>query len=287
MTARDRLKVPHDFQSIPGICLACEPEATTTLWPVLHSIARNHTHPTTHLPPQACALVAPCFHRTEANLTVAWNPDHALQWLFTTTPIWPPPDPAGVAISYSMYEPGRTGKHEHPYYPLHHSCHTTEHRTHTLTCGDLNQDTAHILQYIYSYLTQGQPHQGLIATSPGVKHIISKGVGVYAPPNPAAHNPGGPPHHGPRHKRLPAHEPMLPPTTIPGGPTLLHRRLRRIRPHAHHQGGHPRAKPQRGTLPHGPQTGQTTYGASSLGKLGAITKMAIHPRADLPHVVRV
>ena len=85
-----------------------------------------------------------------------------------------PPDPAGVAIRYSMYEPGRTGKNEHPYYPLHHSCHTPEHRTQTLTCHDLNPDTAYILNYIYSYLTQGQPEQGRIALSPQVRHIISK-----------------------------------------------------------------------------------------------------------------
>ena len=73
-----------------------------------------------------------------------------------------------------MYEPGRTGKHEHPYYPLHHSCHTPEHRTQTLTRHDLNPDTAYILHYIYSYLTEGQPEQGLIAMSPQAKHIISK-----------------------------------------------------------------------------------------------------------------
>ena len=147
-------------------CLACDPESPTTPWPVLHLIARHHTHPTTHPPPQAYAWVAPWFHRTDTNPTVAWNPDHATKWLITTTPTWPRPDPAGVAIRYSMYEPGRTGKHEHPYYPLHHSCHTPEHRTQTLTCHDLNPDTAYILHYIHSYLTQGQPEQGLIALSP-------------------------------------------------------------------------------------------------------------------------
>ena len=155
MTARDLPRVPHDSQSMPRTCWACDPEAPTTPWPVLHLIARHHTHPATHLPPQAYAWVAPWFHRTDTNPTVAWNPDHAPKWLFTTTPTWPRPDPAGVAIRYSMYEPGRTGKHEHPYYPLHQSCHTPEHRTQTLTCHDLNPDTAYILHYIYSYLTQG------------------------------------------------------------------------------------------------------------------------------------
>ena len=48
------------------------------------------------------------------------NPDHKNQWLFTTTPTTPRSDPAGVAIRYSMQEPGRTGKQEHPYYPLYH-----------------------------------------------------------------------------------------------------------------------------------------------------------------------
>ena len=182
MTARDLPKVPQDSQSMPRTCWACDPEAPTTPWPVLHLIAHHHTHPTTHLPPQAYAWIAPWFHRTDTNPTVAWNPDHAPKWLFTATPTCPRPDPAGVAIRYSMYEPGRTGKHEHPYYPLHHSCQTPEHRTQTLTCHDLNPDKAYILHYIYSYLTQGQPEQGLIALSPQAKHIISKGIGVYATP---------------------------------------------------------------------------------------------------------
>ena len=173
MTARGLPKVPHNSQSMPRTCWACDPEAPTKLWPILHLIARHHTHPTTHLPPQAYAWVAPRFHHTDTNPTVAWNPDHTPQWLFTTTPTWPRLDPAGVAIRYSMYEPGRTGKHEHPYYPLHHSCHTPEHRTQTVTCRDLNPDTAYILHYIYSYLTQGQPEQGLIALSPQAKHIVS------------------------------------------------------------------------------------------------------------------
>ena len=126
--------------------------------------------------------MAPWFHRANANPTVAWNPDHKPQWLFTTTATWRRSDPAGSAICYSMYEPGRKGKQEHPYYPLHHSCHTPEHRTQTLTCRDLNPDMACILNYIYSYFTEGQPEQGLIAMSPQAKRIISKGMGVYATP---------------------------------------------------------------------------------------------------------
>ena len=150
MTARNLPKVPHDSWSMPRTCWASDTEAPTTPWPVLHLIARHHTHPTTHLPAQAYARVAPWFHRTDANPTVAWNPGQTPPWLFTTTPTWPRPDPAGIAIRYSMYEAGRTGKHEHRYYPLHHSCHTPEHRTQTLTCHDLNPDTAYILHYIYS-----------------------------------------------------------------------------------------------------------------------------------------
>ena len=176
MTAQDLPKVPDNSQSTPRTCWACDPEAPTTPWPVLHLIARHHSHPTAHLPPQAYAWVAPWFHRAEANPTVAWNPDHKPKWLLFKTPTWPRPDPAGVAICYSMYEPGRTGKHEHPYYPLPHSCHTPEHRTQSLTCRDPNPDTAYILHYIYSYLTQGQPEQGLIAMSPHVQRIISEGI---------------------------------------------------------------------------------------------------------------
>ena len=197
ITARDLPKVHHDSQSLPRTCWACDPEAPTTPWPVPHLIAHHHTHPTTHLPPQGYTWVAPWFHRTDINPTVARSPDHTPKWLFTTTPTWPRPDPAGVAIRYSMYEAGGTSKQEHPYYPLQHSCRTPEHRTQTLTCHDLNPDTAYILHYIYSYLTQGQPEQGLIAMSPQAKHIISKGIGVYATPvlqptTPVAHLTTGP-----------------------------------------------------------------------------------------------
>ena len=291
MTARDLPMVPHDSQSMPRTCWACDPEAPTTPWPVLHLIARHHTHPTTHLPPQAYAWVAPWFHRTDTNHTVAWNPDHAPKWLFTTTPTWPRPDQAGVAIRYSMYEQGRTGKHEHPYYPLHHSCHTPEHQTQTLTCHDLNPDTAYILHYIYSYLTQGQPEQGLIALPPQAKHIISKGIGVYATPilqptTPVAHLATG----LAIYAYLPMNQCRLPQpspadrlfftdasgesalTPITGGATLQ----------LTHTGGHYH-------MDH--HTGHTTYGASSHGELGAmgdaITEIAAQLPAHSPHIVRV
>ena len=197
--------VPHDSQHMLRICWACDPNAPTTRRPVLHLISRYHTHLAAHPPPQAYAWLAAWFRNADTNLTVVSNPDHKFQWLFTTTPTWPRPDPAGIAIRYSMHEPGRAGTQEHRNYPLHHSCHTPQHLTQTLTCRDLNPDTANTLHYIYSYLTQGQPEQGLIAMSPrtnrGVHH-----------PHPAVQNAGGPPHHRPRHIRLPAHEPMPPPT---------------------------------------------------------------------------
>ena len=102
MTSQDLLKVPQNSQSMPRTCWACDPDAATTPWPVLHLIARNHTHPTAHLPPQAYPWVAPWFHRTNANPTVAWHPDHKPQLLVTTRPSWPRPDPAGIAIRYSV-----------------------------------------------------------------------------------------------------------------------------------------------------------------------------------------
>ena len=216
---------------------------------------------------------------------MAWNPDHTPQWLFTTTPTWPRPDPAGVAICYSMYEPGRTGKQEHPYYPLHHSCHTPGHRTQTLTC------TCYILHYIYSYLKQGQPEQGLIAMSPQAKHIISKEIGVYATPilqptTPVAHlttvlaiyaylpmNPCRLPQPSPADLLFFSNasgESAL--TPITGGATL---QLIHTGEHYH--------------LDH--HMGHTTYGASSHGELGAmadaIAEIAAHLPAHLPHIVRV
>ena len=77
-----------------------------------------------------------------------------------------------------MHEPGRTGKHEDPYYPLHHSCQPPEHLAETLTCRSLNPDTAYILHHIYSYLKQGQQEQGLLAVPPRAKRIIFKEIGV-------------------------------------------------------------------------------------------------------------
>ena len=206
-------------------------------------------------------------------------------------PTWPRPDPAGVAIRYSMYQPGRTGKHEHSYYPLHHSCHTPEHRTQTLTCHDPNPDTAYILHYIYSYLTQGQPEQGLIAMTPKGKQIISKGIGVYATPvlqptTPVAHltmglaiyaylriNPCRLQQPSPVDRLFftdASGESAL--TPITGGATLQ----------LTHTGGHYH-------MDH--HTGHTTYRASSHGGLGAmadaIAEIAAHLPAHLPHIVRV
>ena len=282
--------VPHDSEHMPRTGRASDPDAPTTPWPILHLMAHHHTHPTAHLPPQAYAWVAMWFHHADTNPTVAWNPDHKPKWLFTTTPTWSRPDPAGIAIRYSMHEPGRTGKHEHSYYPLHHSCHTPEHPTQTLTCRDLNPHTAHILHYIYSYLT-GQPEQGLIAMSPRTKRIISKGIAVYTTPllqptSRVAHLTTG----LAIYAYLPMQRCRLPQpspadlvfftnasgesglTLISGGATL---QLTNTEGH-HHMEHH---------------TGHTTYGAPSHGELGAIAdaivKIAVHLHALLPHVVRV
>ena len=291
MTARDVPRVPHDSQSMPRTCWACDPDAPTTPWPVLHLIARHHTKPTTQLPPQAYAWVAPWFHHTDTNPTVAWNPDHAPKWLFTTTPTWPRPDPAGVPIRYSMYESGRTGKHEHPYYLLHHSCPTPEHRTQTLTCHDPNPDKAYILNYIYSYLTQGQLEQGLIAMSPQAKNIISKGMGVYATP---VLQPTAPVAHLTTGLAIYAYLPMSNPCRLPqpspadrlfftdaSGKSALTPITGGTRVQLTYTGGHYHVDHH---------TGHTTYGASSHGELGAmadaIAEIAAHLPAHLLHIVR-
>ena len=139
----------------------------------------HHTHDTTHLPPQAYTLVAPWFHCTGTNPTVAWDPGHDPQCLSSMTPTWPRPDPTVIAICCGMYESGRTGEDTHAYYLLHHSCHTAELLLQTLTCQRFSPDTAYILRYIYSYLKQIQQGEVFRAVSPRVKHIISEGVGIY------------------------------------------------------------------------------------------------------------
>ena len=62
-----------------------------------------------------------------------------------------------------MYEPGRTGKHEHPYYPLHHSWlgrHTPEdttlfHRRTSCPCLCLQCTRAPVfLFFVFSFFSQ-------------------------------------------------------------------------------------------------------------------------------------
>ena len=156
---------------------------------------------------------------------------------------------------------------------------------------DLNPDTAYIIHYIYSYLTQGQPEQGLIAMSPQAKRIISKGIGVYATPilqptTPVAHLATG----LAIYAYLPMNPCRLPQqsqadrlfftdasgesalTPITGGATL---QLTHTGEHYH--------------MDH--HTGHTTYGASSNGELeamaDAIGEIAAHLPAHLSHIVRV
>ena len=272
MTARDLPQVPHDSESMVRKCWACDPEAPTTPWPVLHLIARHHTHPTTHLPSQAYAWVAPWFKRYDTNPTVAWNPDHAPNWLFTTTPTWPRPDPAegrhllqhvqtrqnGQAraplLSAPPLLPHTGAPNANPQMPRpkpRHSLHPPLHLLlpHKRTAG----------AGTHSHVPPSETHH--LQRNRGVRH-----------PHPAANNLSSPPHHGPRHIRLPAHEPMPPPTTITRGATLQ----------LTHTGGHYH-------MDH--HMGHTTYGASSHGELGAmadaIAEIAAHLPAHVPHIVRV
>ena len=110
-------------------------------------------------------------------------------------------------------------------------------------------------------------------------------------PRLAADNPSGPPHHRPRHIRLPAHEPMPPPATVTGGRFFFtdasgESALTPITGGATLQltltGGHYH-------MDH--HTDHTTYGASSHGELGAmadaIAEIAAHLPAHLRHIVRV
>ena len=293
MTAGDLPRVPNDSESMPRTCWACDPEAPTTPWPVLHLIARHDTHPTRHLPPQAYAWVAPWFHRTDTNPTVAWNPDHAPKWLFTTThrPGPAPTQQGSPSVTASTSQAERASTSTPTICSTTPATHrSTEHKpSHATTY--LNPDTAYILHYIYSYLTQGQPEQGLIAMSPQAKHILSKGRGVYATPilqptTPVAHlatglaiyaylpmNPCRLPQPSPADRLFctdASGESAL--TPITGGATLQ----------LTHTGGHYH-------MDH--HTGHTTYGASYHGELGAmadaIAEIAAHLPAHLPHIVRI
>ena len=224
-------------------------------WLVLHLIARHHTHPTTHLPPQAYAWVAPWFHCNRHQLHGSVEPrPHTQMALHHYTHLAPP-------------RPGR-GRH-----PLQHvqTRQNGQARAPLLSAPSLLPHTG--APNTNPHMSRAKPRHGLHLplhlllphtrtagtgthshVPPSETHHLQRNGGVRHP-RPAVNNPSGPPHHGPRHIRLPAHEPMLPPTTITSGPALLHRRLRRIHPHAHHRGAHPAASPHRGTLPHGPPHG--------------------------------
>ena len=255
MTARDLPRVPHDFQSMPRTCWACDPEAPTTTWPVLHLIARHHTHPTTHLPPQAYAWVAQWFHRTDTNATVAWNPDHAPKWLFTTTPTCPRPRPGR---GRHLLQHVRARQNEQARGPLLSAPpllpHTGAPNTDPQVPRPKPRHSLHSPLHLLLPHTRTARAGTHSPVPPSETHHRQRNRGV-CHPHPAAHNPSSPPRHGPRNIRLPAHEPMPPPKTITGGPALLQGHLRRICPHAHHRGGHPAANPHRGTLPHGPPHG--------------------------------
>ena len=90
-----------------------------------------------------------------------------------------------------------------------------------------------------------------------------------------------------------AYLPMNPcrlPQPSAGERTLLHRRLRQIRPHAHYQGGQPAANQHRGTLPHGPPHGpHHLRGLLPRGTGGHARRhrRTSHRPAHLPHVVWV
>ena len=71
MTPQHLPAVPPDSQQMPRTCWPCDRNAPTTPWPILHVIARNHSHLTAHLRPQAYAWVAPWFHHADTNPTVA------------------------------------------------------------------------------------------------------------------------------------------------------------------------------------------------------------------------
>ena len=210
------------------------------------------SHPTTHLPPTAYASGAPWFHRTNTNPAVAWDQEHKPEWLFTNTPTRPTPDPDRIAIGYSMYEPGRTGKHQQPYYHCYQLCHTPEKLTQTLTCRNVTPNTAYILHYIYSYLRQGQQEEELIAVSPRAKRIISKGLGVYSTSilqltTPVAHLTTD--------LAIYAYLPMnacRPPQPSPANLIFFTDALRRVCPHTHHRGSHSATTPHRETVSHGP-----------------------------------
>ena len=96
MTPQDPPKVPVNSQQAPRTCWACDPNAPTTPCPY------NTTgHSTTSTPQRPCSQrpapwIAPWFHHTHADTTVAWDPRHTLascganwacRWLRITTPL--------------------------------------------------------------------------------------------------------------------------------------------------------------------------------------------------------
>ena len=138
MTTQDLPRSPTTPSKGPCTWWGCDPKAPTTTWPVLHLIARRHTHPTARLPPSSYAWVAPWFHQPNTDPTVAWNQEHNPQWLFTTTPTWPRPDATGIAFMLQHARSRTTNTYPHmPKPEPGHRLHPTIHLLlpHTRTTG--------------------------------------------------------------------------------------------------------------------------------------------------------
>ena len=56
----------------------------------------------------------------------------AAMWLLTATPMWPKMPLEAIATRYSLHNPSRCGKHEHPCDPLHYTCRISEKHTQKL-----------------------------------------------------------------------------------------------------------------------------------------------------------
>ena len=145
MTLQHLLLVLQGCQQMPGTCLARDPNAPTTPWPVFHLIARHQTDSSTTVPPQAYRWVVPWFYSTHTSPPVACDTESEPHWLLTTTPTWPLPQPHRNRHPLQHVQSRENRQLETPLLcTLRLLPHAGTPDTHTHV-PKLDQDTAHIL----------------------------------------------------------------------------------------------------------------------------------------------
>ena len=107
---------------------------------------------------------------------MAWGPSAKAEWRFDHG-TW---DTQHPAITFLVLAKFRSATPEAPAYPVKHRCSQVQ-DWQTVESTTFNPQTAYLLQYVYSYLTQGHERiHDYVRMNPAATEIIRQGMGVYA-----------------------------------------------------------------------------------------------------------